>query len=196
MKNPPELGKLAPDDSKRDAIHVAVAPVEAACVLLPGQRVALNDEGKAVRVDGQSSAGKAIGIVDPFLDAYHAVRPGERFWLCLFPSTITSLRHEWTHPAFGEEKKAPAISTVASESELWLRDLAERCGLSYARLIEVGHAYIETGDWHTEYGSSDARDAFYDGDTAKEFWRHFQAVTGRDAKKQEESGAVPFSCSC
>ncbi len=37
----------------------------------------------------------------------------------LYPRTITSLRHEWTHPAFGDTPK------VYPPSEQWIRDWAE-----------------------------------------------------------------------
>ncbi len=92
--NAPDIGKLIEGaDARRDAIHVAVAPVEAAEELGPGRHVALR-AGKAVHATGDDG----IGIVDPFLRA--PVLPGQRFWLFLYPNTITSLRHVWTHPAF------------------------------------------------------------------------------------------------
>ena len=87
----PNIGQLCGDDARRDAIHFAVAPVEAGMDLRPGDHVGLTD--------GRASRGaKAIGIVDPFLKG--EVKEGQRFWLFLYPNTITSLRHVWTHPAF------------------------------------------------------------------------------------------------
>lgn len=95
----PVLGKLIQGNPGRDAIHLAVAPVEAASYLEPGWRVAINDDGSAFDcVDGRS-----IGIVDPFLA--EPVEAGQTFWLCLDPGMITDLRHVWSHPAF--RKAAP-----------------------------------------------------------------------------------------
>lgn len=87
----PTIGRLVSGDAGRDAVHVAVAPVTAPCELQPGQHVDPrgNPEGSGVA---------PVGIVDPFLR--EPVRPGQRFWLFLYPNTVTSLRHEWTHPAF------------------------------------------------------------------------------------------------
>lgn len=89
----PNLGHTPTDDARRDAIHVAVAPVEADMLLLPGQRVGMHANGKF-----GTAATEKIGIVDPFRG--ELVCPGERFWLLLFPGTITGLRHAWQHPAF------------------------------------------------------------------------------------------------
>lgn len=85
------LGKLVPEGMQRDAVHIAVVPVVADSVLKPGERVAIVDGMATPSWDG-------IGVVDPFLRDF--VKNGERFWLFLNPGSITSLRHEWTHPAF------------------------------------------------------------------------------------------------
>lgn len=98
----PKLGKLCDETDRRDAVHIALAPVTAAQALLPGQRVELNGKGEA------TFATEGIGIVDPFLQ--EPVKKGDRFWLMLLPGTITGLRHQWTHPAF-----APKIPTLKEE---------------------------------------------------------------------------------
>lgn len=84
------IGNLITTAVGRDAVHVAVAPTTntAGCPLRPGDRV-----------DARGGfAGERVGIVDPFLA--EPVKPGERFYLFLFPGSVTSLRHVWTHPAF------------------------------------------------------------------------------------------------
>jgi hypothetical protein len=96
MDNGPQLGKLIVDgDRRRDAIHIAVAPVTAAVRLAPGQHVGLVQKGN---LDLVGPCDDNIGVVDPFL--VEDIEPGQRFWLFLYPGTITGLRHVWTHPAY------------------------------------------------------------------------------------------------
>lgn len=90
----PNLGHLASGNARRDAVHIAVAPVVAAHRLAPGQHVGLLDDGLAAA----DNLAETIGVVDPYLKK--SVEVGECFWLFLYPGTVTSLRHVWTHPAF------------------------------------------------------------------------------------------------
>lgn len=92
-----QIGSLIRDqERRRDAIHVAVAPVTAAGRLEPGQHIGFQRPGDTEHVSPDSS--NLIGIVDPFLP--ESVEPGERFWMFLYPQTITGMRHAWHHPAF------------------------------------------------------------------------------------------------
>lgn len=85
-------------EAKRDALHVAVAPVYAGQRLDPCDRVYVS-AGRAFKAELNPGAA-AVGIVDPFLT--EPVYLGQRFWLLMMPGSVTALRHEWEHPAFAE----------------------------------------------------------------------------------------------
>jgi hypothetical protein len=96
----PLLGQLPSSEDRRDAIHIAIVPVVAACDMRPATPVTRLSSGSfgPGEFGPPEDGAKPIGIVDPFLAA--DVKKGELFWLCLYPYTITSLRHVWTHPEF------------------------------------------------------------------------------------------------
>ncbi len=165
------LGKIITTPQQKDAIHVAVAPVKAAVDLHPGQWVGLNMDVEACDVLNP------IGIVDPFLA--HKVCKGETFWMYLKPGSITSLRHDWTHPAFnGDEAVSESIvkRSEAIASRRWLENFARNNlsgDLSYEELLDAAKEYNETGKMYC-FG----RDLNGNEYTDEEFWTHFDNVTG------------------
>ncbi len=178
----PTVGQLITQaGAKRDAIHVAIAPLKAAEILAPGQRIGLRDDspGKAFnRIRG----GDAIGIVDPFL--IEPVMVDEEFYAFLFPQTVRNLRHDWEHPAF------PSDAVVNSRA--WLTNFANEHGFEYGwniqsgydRLMEginhyIDHGYVSNDDWS---GIS----------LTSEFWHHIETVLGHDVLERSEY--IPCSC--
>jgi hypothetical protein len=183
------MGAVLPDDvSGRDAVHVAVVSCVADEKLAAGQDVgfltgvAPNGE----RIAGSKHANELIGIVDPFLKS--PVWPNQRFWLFLYPRTITSLRHQWTHPAFPEDATNTAYAPPSQklESEQWLRDFVNRSDCpDYETTLAL--AVNNHEDDYLLVSGSDAH-----GEIPGEFWRHVEIVTGRKIEKRP----TYFSCSC
>lgn len=188
------IGKLIDATQQRDAIHVAIAPVIAGERLSPGQHVGWSQEGNTELV---ATGFKGIGIIDPFLSDY--VPKGGRCWLFLYPNTVTSLRHEWTHPAFSE-----VASVDKAASEKWMQDFAAQhyssqneyydgFGRHYtaSELVDFAKDFLLHGERHVQQGDESLRD-----DTnAVEFWRHFEAITGMKVPDYHID-TVPFCCTC
>lgn len=178
MKQTSELiGSILDEDMPRDAIHVAVAPVVAAETLRPGQHAGPGKDGRFA----STLHANTIGIVDPFL--FGPVNEGQRFWLFLYPNTITSLKHEWTHPAFEDGRAEP--------SEEWLRGFADRVGVSYGALIDAAKSHM-AGNSDGYRLPSDIPNCVHE--EAEEFWRHYEAVTGE--KGPNNRTETFFWCSC
>lgn len=174
----PAFGKLITGAEERDAVHVAVAPVVATCAMTPGQHIGFLTPGDTTHVT--LGAKQLIGIVDPFLP--HSIHTGDRFWMFLYPQTITSLRHDWDHPAFAPPEIPP--------SEKWLRDYAEKVAdLPYESLMEGAQDYLNNRVSMIEGGK-------YEGiEFPDEFWDHYHAVTGQ-SPTGEFGRWAPFSCAC
>lgn len=185
------MGAILPDDAGgRDAVHVAVVAVVAGAKLMPGMDVGLlgpiGSEWHAADVGERN-----IGIVDPFIKG--VIWPGQRFWLYLYPRTITALSHRWSHPAFPDaasgEVYAPPSAKLAAEE--WLKDFCARSDCPpYEETITLARKYVESGD-SEDYLLARGSDAH--GNIPPEFWTHVETVLGR---KIEGSRPAYFSCSC
>lgn len=89
------VGRPIPEAAKRDAVHIALAPVVAGEDLNPGEWVGFRggDHTTVYR-----DVTRYVGIVDPYVVG--PIKKGTRVYLFLTPGSITSLVHRWQHPAF------------------------------------------------------------------------------------------------
>lgn len=170
------LGKLLEGEYERDAIHVAVLPVVAGMTLDPGEHIGLDTDGRAIRSDGI----KPIGIVDPYL--IKRVYAGEQFWLCLYPRTVTTIRHEWSHP------DVPDNSIPKWASMSWMKMYASSISESYDDLMAAATAYILEDEYYSKGGKFEGRSV------PDSFWDHYEKIQG--VKIDEDKRGNFFSCSC
>lgn len=176
------IGKLIEGPGEPDAIHVATMPVVAAEALKPGQHIGFKD---GYRVTGSPPAPyKLLGIVDPFLKA--DVAEGQRFFMILYPNTITGLRHVWTHPDI-----AASGHGVGSASEKWLRDFADEVDADYSDMMHIAGTHCDDTKSWPDYLIDGGK---WEGQsTPEEFWTHYAAVTG---KAPIDGSTGIFSCAC
>jgi hypothetical protein len=177
------IGKLIEGNGARDAIHIAIAPVTAGEYgLRPGTLIGFTETSG----DEVCACKDGIGIVDPFLQ----VTPGkgQRFYMFLLPNTITSLRHEWTHPAF-------ASRSGVEVAEAWLKNYA----LTVARTYDAEHGadycyqkfMVSVRDGEIFYYGNDCHGA-YEVEHAEELYANLSIVLGRAVGPDN----FTFSCSC
>jgi hypothetical protein len=196
-----QLGQLIDESQQRDAIHIAVAPVVAAEKIYPADDIGFVTEGDTTRVS--TAAANKIGIVDPFLKK--PVQPEQRFFMFLYPQTITSLRHDWTHPAFESEAKRqfPSLGDPMDDirdrsrerSEAWLRDFCRNSvdAPAYEHMmnaIQCQGGYGDGGYLDGDHLLIHGNDA--SGSIPDEFWDHVEIVLG----KKFDVRPTYFSCSC
>lgn len=182
------LGTIIDERQKRDAIHLAVEPVIAGGRMDAGDHIAVIDGVAHLADDGDDDP--PIGIVDPFLKA--PVRKGQRFWFVMYPRTVHSLRHVWTHPAFPDETTAivasdapvlGAADKAKAASEAWIRQYCETVNVpSYEALM--GRVAEDRDE--IRFGTDAS------GEIPEEFWGHAEIVLGRKLEHRPDY----FSCSC
>jgi hypothetical protein len=183
------LGSIIDEKAGRDAIHLAVEPSVAAHPLKPGDHVGFVEGGVGI-------CENPVGIVDPFLQG--PVMKGQRFWLVVYPRTITSLRHVWTHPAFDQE--AERASRSKSLSEAWLRDfcsVSDCPGYEYVMEVVTSNADSSGNDEYGWWKDSECigfRGVDAHSSIPPEFWDHVEIVTGK--KIPWDRRAKYFTCSC
>ena len=187
------LGFIIDETAGRDAIHLAVEPIVAGERLKPGEDIGIRNGQAFLYHKFEKGPVKLLGIVDPFLK--EEVEIGERFWLVVYPRTITSLRHVWSHPGFEEttsstlKKESPVLEDPQKTSEEWLKTfLRDNDGpYSYEGMIQL-----------IKDGGVDDEEYFYVGDLdghciiPDEFWNHIEVVTGKKMSIRPKQ----FSCSC
>jgi len=172
------LGNKIDRNQQKDAIHLAVLPLEAGESLQPGEHVGIKKNGKAT-----SKCKTLIGIVDPFLE--ESIEKGDWVWIVIYPRTIESLRHEWVHPDIPETEPCDEEFSVA-KSEKWLRDFIESSELPDYHTV-ISEAINNNNDGYLLFRGQDAH-----GEIPSEFWHHIETVTGERIYHRPEH----FSCSC
>jgi len=101
------LSEVNPTARPRDAIHVAVIQVFAgASDLEPGQRVYIAGDSLGFPIVypwKMSSRVHPDGVVSPFVFVDKKIKQGDTFWMIMNPSSVTDLRHAWSHPSVPED---------------------------------------------------------------------------------------------
>lgn len=178
MSHDVKLGQLLDGPQQRDAVHVAIAPVIAAHKVLPGEHVGFFEGTSEV-----GSSDKPLGVIDPFLVA--PVRKGEQCYLFLYPQTITSLRHDWIHPAFPNSPDASEKDIAKAR----FAAAAQHMGRSYEAMLCDAETIL-AGDYINN--GEDLQNRWYEIDR-DQFWKDYETLTGIAVDRNNIGG---FTCSC
>ena len=175
-----KLGEVPTRIGERDAVHVAIVAMEASEQLRPGQYVNFTGDPQ-YPIAIPTHAEEAIGIVDPFstqmMEAGHAV------WVCLFPGSVTGMKHHWFHPDFVENSDVPKIVNV----------VADICGKTVTALLEdmKYHADFNYDDWQMD---NSERYKEVTSEQWEEVWKYVGSIHTLKPSKYERSS--PYTCSC
>jgi len=193
MSDTSHIGTIHTKDLPRDAVHIAIVQVTASETIVPGASLELVPGSHTFVKETEN--GKGIGIADPFIPEGE-IKKGQVFYLFLYPNSITSLTHYWTHPSFAtEEEKKQAQAWL--DKHLFDRfedpEWADEIHTDNSWMIE----YFKEGKaWSWAHGDdlSEKYNANKDG-FRKKFWDNLEIVTGIPATKEQRDTEY-FSCSC
>ena len=184
MSDTAKLGQIHSEPQGRDAVHIAIAPCVAGQILAPGDHVGL-EPGSTESVIAPNAVAPAIGIVDPFIHK-RFVAVGERFYVFLYPQTITGLRHVWTHERFPDDEREVRPG-VFSTPDPEIDRVSRYLGWSYQEVLDRAAQAAESNcSLHT--GDNE----YYEGST-DEFWDAVYRLTG---KRHRDGVGKWFSCAC
>ena len=174
----------------RDAIHVAVVSLKAACSMYAGDPVIWHEKGKSVKVLDSCLA--PIGIVSAFMKG--GSHEGDLVWIMLYPNTVTGMTHHWSHPDFPVQEDMK-IGMSKEEAESIIEEMADELGTFVygdesrsENLIHHANKYCQhqSGWWsEDEYQASP--------ESWENFWKAYSVVTGNPAPTENR---VPFRCAC
>lgn len=162
----------------RDAIHIAIAPVIASEGLKPGEHIGFSP-GSTTHMERSDSP---IGIVNPFGKRIVA---GESFYVCLYPDTVTDMKHHWSHPSFGEPL---IVATDKEASEAWLISFCKRYGLRMECLLRE----LADSDPSLCVYEDSVDDGYRERD---DLWKHYQIFTGTVVSEDQKDN-LGFRCAC
>lgn len=144
----------------------------AACDIAPGEHVGIVRDGVAGKCE------PFVGIADPFLK--ENVKEGQKFWLVLYPKTVTGIRHHWKHPLFQDNPEDE------KDSREWITAFAERWDYSFDKFMAGAREYIEKA---SELDDNWKQLEVPDEEWAA-FWEHFHTLTGLSIGDREKEFVI------
>lgn len=180
MNNTISLGGTPDGTISRDAVHVAVVVAVADSQLYPGQHVDIGGDIATPAIDDDP-----FGIVDPF--RIRPVNVGERFWVCVYPHHVKSMRHHWesSDPSNTPPVAGPEVMPI----DEWKDYLGAVCAVlqcSEVTVLDAVYHIIETG---SEIGGPQPKLATRTVDWG-EFWDKYNRAHGTSVTWRSD----PFCC--
>lgn len=121
------------------------------------------------------------------LDGQYEIQKGQRFWVFMFPNTITGLRHDWTHPAL-------TVSQPKNESEAWLRGFADKLNFRWDELLQAANDR-DSGGYVTAYGIDLHSVTELDPGDEELFWHHMGILLKKEFSEDFRKN-FGWSCTC